>query len=87
MKSNSDKFPPFSKGRGDLWNILEVVISVSEDCFYRSGTASGILKSLFARSKFTVYSKKMMQLEGVPLQETFLLYLVSFKHQKADKDL
>ncbi|XP_046683489.1 uncharacterized protein LOC124369516 [Homalodisca vitripennis] len=82
MKANSDKkFPPVTKGvtvrvpipdvdkgRGDLRNILAVVMDTTEDGFYKLGTANGVLKQLYARSQFTVCQKSLVRLElpGTP---------------------
>ena len=63
MNINSDKkFPPASvgttvrvpipdidRGRGELRNILAVVMMVTQDGFYQLGTTEGILKQLYAR--------------------------------------
>jgi hypothetical protein len=86
MKANSDKkFPPVTKGvtvrvpipdvdkgRGDLRNILAVVMDTTEDGFYKLGTANGVLKQLYARSQFTVCKKSLVRVEDVPDQETGL---------------
>ncbi|XP_068229593.1 uncharacterized protein [Palaemon carinicauda] len=58
--------PDVDKGRGDLRNLLAVVMSMTEDGFYRPGTAQGILKQLYARSEFTVCPKDFMKAEDVP---------------------
>ncbi|XP_074040062.1 uncharacterized protein [Leptinotarsa decemlineata] len=86
MKANSDKkFPPVTKGvtirvpipdvdkgRGDLRNILAVVMDTTEDGFYKLGTANGVLKQLYAGSQFTVCTKSLVRVEDVPDQETGL---------------
>ncbi|KAI4473560.1 hypothetical protein M0804_015289 [Polistes exclamans] len=86
MKMNSDKkLPtvPFGttvsvpistvvKGRGDSRNILAVVISVTEDGFYRLGTSEGILKQLYARSQFTLCPINLHKIENIPDHEISL---------------
>uniref|UniRef100_A0A0A9W4T5 Ribosomal RNA small subunit methyltransferase H n=1 Tax=Lygus hesperus TaxID=30085 RepID=A0A0A9W4T5_LYGHE len=65
--------PDLDKGRGDLRNVLAVIMSVTEDGFYRLGTADGILKQLlYARSQSTVCPKKLMYSEDVPQKTTTL---------------
>lgn len=64
--------PDVDRGKGDLRNILAVVMDVTEDGFYKIGTANGVLKQLYARSQFTVCKKRLMSVEDVPDQETGL---------------
>ena len=68
MKINSDKkFPPASvgitvrvpipdvdRGRGELRNILAVVMAVTQDGFYQLVTIEGILKQLYARNNVSI---------------------------------
>ena len=44
--------PEVDKGRGDLRNILIIVVSVTDERFYKLGTTNG--KQLYTRSQFTV---------------------------------
>ena len=67
MKPDSDKtFPPapvgasvrvpipeVTKRRGELRNILAIVMSVTEDGFYKLGTTNRLLKQLYTRSQYT----------------------------------
>ncbi|XP_078509625.1 KRAB-A domain-containing protein 2-like [Lissotriton helveticus] len=55
--------PDVDKGWGDSRNL------VTEDGFYRLGTAQGILKQLYAISQFTVCPKNLMRIEDVPDHE------------------
>ncbi|GBO23460.1 hypothetical protein AVEN_18634-1 [Araneus ventricosus] len=80
MKMNSEKMfptnslgttvrvpiPDVDKGRGDARNILAVLISVTEDGFYRLGTSEGILKQLYERSQFTLCPENLLRIENIP---------------------
>ncbi|XP_022194657.2 KRAB-A domain-containing protein 2-like [Nilaparvata lugens] len=86
MKTLSDqKFPPAAngstvcvpipevdKGKGDLRNVLAVVMEVTEDGFYKLGTKNGILKQLYSRSQFTVCKNNFIRAEDVPELKTGL---------------
>ncbi|KFD49282.1 hypothetical protein M513_09834 [Trichuris suis] len=61
--------PHVDRGRGDARNLLAVVMSVTENGFYRLGTAQGVLNQLYARSGFTTCRKELIRIEDVPNQE------------------
>ncbi|KFD66419.1 hypothetical protein M514_21449, partial [Trichuris suis] len=65
------KFPFLtSTGDGaDARNLLAVVMNVTENGFYRLGTAQGVLNQLYARSGFTPCRKELIRIEDVPNQE------------------
>lgn len=79
MKLNSDKksyclFGNFyvcsyscrHKGRGDSRNIFSDVTRVTEDGFYRLGTAEDILKQRYARSQLSLCLKNLIRIEDIP---------------------
>ncbi|KAI4496192.1 hypothetical protein M0804_000002 [Polistes exclamans] len=65
--------PDVDKGeQGDSRCILAVVMSVTENGFYRLGTSEGILKQEYARSHFTLCSKNLLRIEDIPDQKISL---------------
>ncbi|KFD53316.1 hypothetical protein M513_05797 [Trichuris suis] len=63
---------PFLTSTGDVAdarNLLAVVMNVTENGFYRLGTAQGVLNQLYARSGFTPCRKELVRIEDVPNQE------------------
>lgn len=51
--------------RGDSHNILAVVMSVTEDGFYRLGTTESILKQRYGRSHFILWYKNLIRIEDI----------------------
>ncbi|GFW59757.1 uncharacterized protein TNCV_4718491 [Trichonephila clavipes] len=58
--------PDVDKGRGDSRNILAAsIMSVTEDGFYRLETSDGILKQLYARSRFTLCPQNLLRIQNI----------------------
>jgi hypothetical protein len=58
------KVPDVDRGRGDLRNIVGVIVEVQDD-MYRVGNKDGTLKELFSRNQFTVTKEKFLRTEEV----------------------
>lgn len=58
--------PDVDRGKGDLRNILGVVLEITSDGYYRVGTKNGRLDRLYARSQFTVCEGDLLSAAEVP---------------------
>lgn len=58
--------PDVDRGKGDLRNILGVVLEITDDGYYRVGTKSGRLDRLYARSQFSVCKEDLIAANDVP---------------------
>ncbi|KAJ8953312.1 hypothetical protein NQ318_012106, partial [Aromia moschata] len=79
MKTFSDKSHPpanvgdnvtipiqdFDKGKGDLRNIIGVILQTNGEGFYKIGTEHGILQKLYCRSEFDVCTQKFLEVADV----------------------
>ncbi|GBN17862.1 hypothetical protein AVEN_142355-1 [Araneus ventricosus] len=60
------------RAKTDARSILAVVLSKTEDGFYKLGTKTGILKQLYTKSKFIVCKQRFLTKEDVPAVEISL---------------
>lgn len=58
--------PDVDRAKGDLPNILGVVLEITDDGYYRLGTKNGRLDRLYARSQFTVCEGDLLSTTDVP---------------------
>lgn len=79
LKNSNQKFPPVAVGstvricipevdrnKGDLNNILAVVMTVSDNELYRLGCKSGILQGLYSKNQFTLCTETFLNIKNVP---------------------
>lgn len=65
--------PDVDKGKGDLRNIIAVVLNRSEDELYKLGTRDGILKKLYSRSEFDVCKQLFLDVKDIPTDKEISL--------------
>lgn len=79
LKNSNQKFPPIAIGstvricipeldrnKGDLNNLLAVVMIVNDKELYRLGCKSGILQGLYSKNQFTVCTENFLSINEVP---------------------
>ncbi|GBO23378.1 hypothetical protein AVEN_103750-1, partial [Araneus ventricosus] len=66
------KVPEVDRAKTDARSILAVVLSKTEDGFYKFGTKTGILKQLYAKCEFSVCEEIFLMKEDVPAVEVSL---------------
>ena len=71
--------PDIDKGKGDLRNIIAVVLNRSEDEMYKLGTKDGVLKKLYSRSEFDVCKQSFLVMNDVPKDKEISLSSNLFK--------
>ena len=67
--------PDVDKGKGDLRNIIAVVLNRSEDELYKLGTRDGILKKLYSRSEFDVCKQLFLDVKDIPTYLNICYYI------------
>lgn len=67
------KVPAVDRAKTDARSLLAVVLSKTENGFYKLGTKKGILKQLYAKSEFSVCKERFLKKEDVPSVEISLL--------------
>ncbi|XP_023212590.1 KRAB-A domain-containing protein 2-like, partial [Centruroides sculpturatus] len=94
MKSASDKshppakvgdnvtvpIPDVDRGRGDLRNVIGVVLEINNDGLYKIGTKHGILQTLYCRTEFDICTQKFLQESDVNQDVQISLRTAATKH-------
>ncbi|XP_049886470.1 KRAB-A domain-containing protein 2-like [Pectinophora gossypiella] len=94
MKASSDKshppanigdnvtipIPDVDKGRGDLRNIIGVILQRNDEGFYKIGTKHGVLQKLYCRTEFDICSQKFLSVGEVDQDTEISLRTAATKH-------
>ncbi|CAH2009348.1 unnamed protein product [Acanthoscelides obtectus] len=72
--------PDVDRAKGDLRNVIGVVLEASDDGFYKIGTKHGILQKLYCRNEFDICTQKFLLEEEVNKNNEISLRTAAIKH-------
>ncbi|XP_050316173.1 uncharacterized protein LOC126750568 [Anthonomus grandis grandis] len=72
--------PDVDRAKGDLRNVIGVVLKASDDGFYKIGTKHGLLQKLYCRNEFDICAQKFLLEEKVIENIELLLRTAAIKN-------
>ncbi|CAH1983819.1 unnamed protein product [Acanthoscelides obtectus] len=72
--------PDVDRAKGDLRNVIGVVLEASDDGFYKIATKHGILQKLYCRNEFDICTQKFLLEEEVNKDNEISLRTAAIKH-------
>lgn len=66
------KIPEVDKSKVDGHNLIGIILEIVDETFYKIGTRSGILRSLYSRNQFTICKEEFLKADDVPVTQVSL---------------